>query len=135
MGGQNTREEIFKKECERYLKGLSLTDLRCYGRYLNLPAPTNLKKANLIDEIIAVLGGEYCPKRNKRGAPIKNTHFSADILLEIERIREKVYGTKKMERESEQDGGEIGVTLQFSVRVDMLTVKQKKLLNDFLSSL
>ena len=112
-----------------------MTDLRCYGRFLNLPAPTNCKKAKLIDEIVAVLSKEHQPIRNKRGAPIKNTYFSENILLEIENIRKRVYDKEKELDKGIERGEEKGVTLQFSVRIDILNTRQKKLLNDFLNSL
>ncbi|MBR2023378.1 MAG: hypothetical protein IJ996_02530 [Clostridia bacterium] len=135
MNGEKKKDEEFKEQCQRYLEGLSLMDLRCYGRFLNLPAPTNCKKAELIDEIVAVLSKECQPTRNKRGAPIKNTYFSENILLEIENIRERVYDKEKELDKGNEGDEEKGVTLQFSIRMDILNTIQKKLLNDFLNSL
>ena len=35
MNGEKKKDEEFKEQCQRYLEGLSLMDLRCYGRFLN----------------------------------------------------------------------------------------------------
>ena len=85
---------FFKELCVQYLSELSLVDLRGYGRYLQLTAPTCLKKSDLIYEIVDVLCGKKIPTRTKRGAPIKNNYFKADIPLKIEEIRKNVFGTK-----------------------------------------
>ena len=89
----------FKEQCALYLTQLSLTDLRTYGRFLNLTAPTRLKKSILIDEIISVLCGEKSPTRTKRGAPIKSKLFQADIPLKIEEIKNKILNKNQLHHE------------------------------------
>ena len=56
----------FKELCTQYLNRQSLIALRCYGRFLNLPKPTCLKKSELIYEIVCVLCGEKYPQRTKK---------------------------------------------------------------------
>ena len=51
-------KKLFKGKCEQYLFRQSIMDLRAYGRYLNLLAPTALKKEALIKEIIQAICGE-----------------------------------------------------------------------------
>ena len=48
--------------------------------------------------------------------------------------RERVYDKEKELDKGIERGEEKGVTLQFSVRIDILNTRQKKLLNDFLNS-
>lgn len=84
-----TREENlkeFKNICKLYLSTLGISDLRAYGRYLQLRDPTAKNKSDLIEDIIGVLCGEITPERTNKGAPIKNKHFNPTILEEIERL-------------------------------------------------
>ena len=129
----------FKELCAEYLNRQSLFDLRGYGRFLNLPRPTDLKKTELIGEILSVLCGEKNPQRTKRGAPIKNNHLNADILKNIEEIKRKTSRVKKVseqkcrnQRKSNQNDT---VVLTFSISFEKLNDRQKQLLNDFLNSL
>ncbi len=67
---EKQKKTEFEEACKAYLFPLSITDLRVYGRYLGLPAPTKLKKAELICEIIQVLCGEKTAVRTNKGAHI-----------------------------------------------------------------
>ena len=80
---KDTKEKdalCFKYEAERYLHTLGIEALRCYGRHLQLEAPTKMRKGALIAEILKVLCKERFPQRNKKGAPVKNQHLDAQIL-------------------------------------------------------
>ena len=86
-------KERFKLLAKEYLRTLSLSDLRCYGRVLNMRKPTAMSKTPLIEEIISVLCGEQTPSRNgRRGAPIKCNMFLAEIPERIELLRKTAYG-------------------------------------------
>lgn len=132
------KKEDFKKLCSEYLSQLSIVDLRNYGRFLKLPAPTYLKKSALICEILDVLCEEKTPERNKRGAPIKNAHFQAEILSAVKEIKERVFGKtcNDLNEEKEAEVSESGaVTLQFSIQIEKLDGMQKQRLKDFINSL
>ena len=98
MDTKERKTARFKEVCAQYLNRQSLVDLRSYGRFLNLPRPTDFKKTELIGEILSVLCGEKNPQRTKRGAPIKNNYLNADILEKIEEIKSKTLGLKKSKR-------------------------------------
>ena len=128
--------EIFQKLCTEYLITCSLGDLRCYGRSLNLPAPTKLKKQLLIDEIIHSICTGKISTRSKRGAPIKNTIFSPEIPSTIEALKEQYFGESYTPPPiTSTNSATENVKLQFTVSVDQLTNKQKQLLYQFLDSL
>ena len=134
---------FFRELCVQYLSELSLVDLRSYGRYLQLTAPTRLKKIDLIHEIVDVLCEKKISTRTKRGAPIKNNYFKADIPLKIEEIKRNVFetnvnGLREGSKKEETKKAEIKqehVLLQFSIAVETLNERQKQLLSDFLNSL
>lgn len=127
---EKNREILFREQCKEYLKGLSLMDLRGYGRFLNLTAPTKLKKSELIFEIIEILSGKKVSARTKKGAPIKNDYFKVEIPFKIEEIRRRIWGTVNQNRKEKN-----GVQVQFSVDIGNLTKEQRQLLNEFLNSL
>lgn len=132
---EESKKVQFKMDCEKYLSSISLEYLRAYGRSLQLKDPTKKKKAELITEIIRVLCGEHIPHRNKKGAPIKNEYIAPQILEDIEKIKRRY---TLNEAESENGEGETRapkISLQFTVELSHLNERQKKLLNDFLSSL
>ena len=146
----------FKLACQTYFNGVGLDALRTYGRFLQLKEPTKRKKAELIQEIIAVLCGEIIAQRTKRGAPVKNVYVEPQILQTVQALR-KQYGLncgieeEKTEKQEEpaceaekdkavkqEDGGEdmdCNVSLCLTIRPSALTAVQKKRLNDFLNSL
>lgn len=133
MDTKEDKRTKFQELCAQYLNQQGLAELRAYGRFLHLPKPTRLKKAELIKEIVGVLCGEQTPKRTNRGAPIKNNYFNKAIVSTIEEIKGEVFNTT----EANQDKiiqSEM-VVLNISVAVERLNEKQKQLLNDFLSSL
>lgn len=139
MDCEKEKKEVFKELCSHYLGGLSLIDLRNYGRFLNLPAPTNRKKAELVCEIISVLCGEQQPVRSKRGAPIKNNCFHKDIISSIEEIKAKCFNrvanfSGRIEGREEKIEGS-AVVLHFSIVIEKLNGRQRQLLQDFLNSL
>ena len=70
MENEFQKKIVFKELCQSSLKSFGVSDLRCFGRYLQLERPTDMKKDLLIDEILAVLCGEIQPTRTNRGAPV-----------------------------------------------------------------
>ena len=138
MESVEKKKEDFKKLCSQYFSQLSIVDLRNYGRFLKLPAPTCLKKSALICEILDVLCEEKSPERNKRGAPIKNAHFQADILSAVKEIKEQVFGktcNDLCEKKDEEVGERSAVALQLSIQIEKLDGMQKQRLKDFINSL
>ena len=127
----------FKTRCRQYLSTCSLGDLRCYGRTLNLPYPTRLKKQELIDTIIGCIIGEEIYQRNNRGAPIKNHHFPPEIADTLNALKEEILGLSSVAKEHKTEPLSVKepVTLQLSIIVDQLTEEQKQLLKNFLDSL
>ena len=132
-------KKLFKEKCEQYLFRQSIMDLRAYGRYLNLLAPTTLKKEALIKEIIQVICGEIVPQRSKRGAPIKNSYVEPQIIEEVEKLK-KEYGFDeteeiifdKISKIKEKDSNFV---LQINFSIENLSLDQKRFLNSFLNSL
>ncbi|MBE7101408.1 MAG: hypothetical protein E7364_07390 [Clostridiales bacterium] len=132
-------KKLFKKKCEQYLFRQSIMDLRAYGRYLNLLAPTTLKKEALIKEIIQAICGEIVPQRGKRGAPIKNSYVEPQIIEEVEKLK-KEYGFDeteeiifdKISKIKEKDSNFV---LQINFSIENLSLDQKRSLNSFLNSL
>ena len=134
MNTKENKKEQFKERCTQYLYTRGLNELRVYGRFINLPKPTYLKKAELIREIVSVLCGEQIPQRTKRGAPIKNDYLNQDIILKIEEIKCKVFTENNVIEKNKEKRIEKAV-LNFSIVIDELNEKQKQLLNNFLNSL
>lgn len=124
----------FKAICSQRLAQYNLITLRNYGRHLNIPNPTCLKKSDLIKEILKVLCAEKTPTRNKRGAPSKHHSLQTNILFEIEELKSTLMTSNdtKLKKANRKDAA---VRLKFLVDVDQLNERQKKLLNDFLNSL
>ena len=133
MDTKEDKRKNFQKLCTQYLNQQGLVELRAYGRFLYLPKPTKLKKAELIKEIVSVLCGEQTPKRTNRGAPIKNNYFNKTIVSKIEEIRGEVFNATEANEDTIIQSRT--VVLNISVVVERLNEKQKQLLNDFLSSL
>ena len=136
MGTEEKQETRFRELSAQYLMRQSLSDLRSYGRFLNLPTPTRLKKAELVHQIIDVLCGECNPIRTRRGAPIKNNYFSDDIPKVIEKIKEKTNIVSAVEKEQQTvEVEKDAVLLHFHVSIEKLNDNQKELLYLFLKSL
>ena len=130
---QTDKKSTFKELCAIYLMGFSLTDLRGYGRYLNLQRPTAYKKEQLVEEIVAVLCGERRQTRTKRGAPIKNHYFPQEILYEIETLQQVYLGEGEPNvRETESPAPP---AMQLTITIETLSEEQKRLLKRFLKSL
>ena len=131
-----SKKNYFKALCKQRLSQFSLMDLRVYGRALNVPTPTRLKKDELIENIILVLCGELSFDKSKRGAPIKNTYLNQEIPLSIEQIKQSVFDGENIENEQKTDDPTQATTLlTFSVSVEKLTPCQKRFLYAFLNSL
>ena len=135
---ENHKKAEFKDACARYLFSLSIADLRVYGRQLGLPAPTKLKKTQLVEDIVAVLCEEKVVERTKRGAPIKNKHCEQEIPLQIGQIKSHIFeeqgantSNEDVKVQEEQRGG---FPLQISVNIEKLSEKQRQLLQAFLDS-
>ena len=131
MDENEIKKKRFQELCGQYLMGLSINSLRCYGRKLGISAPTKMKKIELVQEIVSVLGDDKKLTRTKRGAPIKNNYFQEEILIEIENMKNEIFG----EEYQRADEGQEGVFLQFSVSVEKLNGRQRQLLKNFLDSL
>ena len=134
MNDEKSKNE-FQKLCAQYLSTCSVNDLRCYGRTLNLPYPTRLKKKILIDEIIRALCGEVLPQRSKRGAPIKNQFFPIEIVDNIEKLQHNILGTPVHNEPDTTFEKQDDTPLHLSITVNQLTETQKKLLKKFIDSL
>ncbi len=80
--------DTFKYSCKEYFSSLSIGSLRAYGRYIGVRNSTELKKLDLIDQIISILTGESEPiPRTNRGAPVKDVYVDPKIVSEIEKLR------------------------------------------------
>ena len=152
------RIEDFKQTLRERLSFWHLNALGAYGRYLQLRAPTKLKKKDLIEAIVETICGERMESRNNRGAPVKAAYLDPKLVLEIENLIEKfsfveTFCVTSAEpnaaepapdqdtvQESEQDSEpnaeeeDPAVQVNISVNLEKLTKKQKKLLTDFLNS-
>lgn len=131
----------FKNACREYLYGLGLDSLRAYGRWLQMKAPTKLKKGELIEEILRLLCGEITSQRNLRGAPIKSRDVDQNTVEEIEKLK-FAYGMysssasadiEKSKNANEQISSPI--MIRFTVCPSLLNERQRRLLNELLSSL
>ncbi|MDE7380425.1 MAG: transcription termination factor Rho [Clostridia bacterium] len=71
------------------LDGMNIHSLRQIGRVVGVSNPTKMKKAELIDGIMAIAKDEVepCP-RSTRGAPPKSDDYNADVVEEIEKCRQ-----------------------------------------------
>lgn len=80
----------FKEEGTKYLSVRTIKDLQAYGRELGVFRPTDCKKNSLIEKILGIWTGEIEPiERNKRGAPIKNNEFPAEIPKKLEGLYQR----------------------------------------------
>ena len=120
--------------CAEYLQTCSLGKLRCYGRFLNLPYPTKLKKQALIEEIIRAICEGTALTRSNRGAPIKNTYFPPEIPATLERLKQQNLENSFTPPHISTPKTEVA-TLQLSIAVEQWTRKQKQLLRASLDSL
>lgn len=142
---ENTKEKDalrFKYEAERYLHTLGIEALRSYGRYLQLEAPTAMRKSELIAEILKVLCKERFPQRNKKGAPVKNQHFDAQILERVSDLKSRYLSDETEEPAQEEipkkenaENIPQNTVLRFTVVPSLLNEKQRACLNEFLNSL
>ncbi len=77
----------FVNACQLYLFGLSLGDLRSYGRTIGVSRPTAKKKEDLIADIIGILTGTMQPiPVSKQGAPVKNDRVDDRIPAKIAQL-------------------------------------------------
>lgn len=91
MGNEN--REKFEYVCRDYLKTLSLADLRKYGRSVGVEHPTERKKDDLVEDIIAILTGAAAPvKKNGVGAPVKNLSVDPTIPAQIAELKRRLLG-------------------------------------------
>ncbi len=129
--------EGFIEATRIYLQSLSLDNLRCYGRYLQLQAPTKERKKELIEKIIKVLCGKLIPQRNNRGAPVKNAEVSLSILETISMIKIKYLqeATPIQEPVKDQETEESPKTIQVVIDFSTLNKEQKNKFKKFLNSL
>ena len=132
MEGKNLL--AFRVSCENYLSELSLNALRSYGIFLRLKAPTAMKKAELVKEIVAVLCGELVPKRSALGAPVKNVYVDPVIIATIEKFEREFLNGETLVPPSSKESSPSAV-LKIEVNTETLNQEQKQLLNTFLISL
>ena len=130
----NKNPTTLKEEYRMYLQTLSLDDLRCYGRFLQLQSPTKLRKKELIETIILVLCGELTPKRNRRGAPIKNNHCDPKIHDTLKQISNGTLPALN-KNQNEEFTYPKSVNLSITINPATLTEEQKKKLSAFILSL
>lgn len=80
------------------------------GRAVGVAFPTKKKKAELIDDILAIARNEIepCP-RSTRGAPPKSEEFDAETVEEINKCRQ-VCSEMKIMREAAADEGNLTVS-------------------------
>lgn len=75
------------------LSGSGIHPLRQIGRAVGVESPTNKKKEELIDDILAIARNEAAPSpRSARGAPPKSDEFNAELVEEILKCREYYAG-------------------------------------------
>ena len=147
MSENNTSK--FKIACKNYFSTLRLSTLSCYGRFLQLKAPTAMKKDDLIESIIGVLCGEISPNRTCRGAPIKGNYVDQSIIATVSHFQ-KQYLDKDA---CKNDGNDTQITqskntvtfdnleekisspVQCVVQLSKLNKEQKQLFLNFLESL
>ena len=130
----------FKLVCMKYLQTISITALRTYGRTLGLEKPTTLRKADLIEEIVLVLCGEFEQKRKKLGAPIKSDYVDPTLVnkikdLQIKYLPSKKKTIKKAAISKKEENVVQPLFLQFSIEFSALTKLQKSRLAAFLKTL
>ena len=79
---------------EKNLSALSLMDLRKIGMTIGVKVPSKLRKAELINEIIAIYSGEKEPyKKIKSGRKILTLQYENDW---VERLKELTIEKNKM---------------------------------------
>ena len=74
-----TKEELYD---------FDIYSLRYLGRNIGVKAPTSLKKAELIENILSVQNGKIPPYTTKRGRPV--LHKKLSPLEEIEQIIQRI---------------------------------------------
>ena len=100
-----------------------------------------------------MLCGEIAPKRNKRGAPVKDKSVPQEIVDKIEELKQKYLSedTEIFEEKNQSDTAvdcvqeslplatavesKASVSIQLAVEVSSLNERQKQLLHEFLKSL
>lgn len=90
------------EQLRKKLDAKSIHSLRQLGRAVGVYSPTNKKKEELIDGIIAIAKNETVPApRSARGAPPKSTEYDIRLLDDIERCRRYFAGLTSPEPEAE----------------------------------
>ncbi len=82
MRTEREKQELhsFRLASQNYLDSLGIPALRAYGRYVGVARATTKKKAEIIEDIIAIFSGELVPiERSKRGAPVRDDSFDPRI--------------------------------------------------------
>ena len=71
-----------------YLNKLNVHSLRTYAREIGVKAPTTLKKAEIINEILLINGGTKQPQApTKKGRPANNNINTVNIGGVLEKIK------------------------------------------------
>lgn len=89
------------EQLRKKLESKGIHSLRPIGRAVGVYSPTNKKKEQLIDEIIAIAKNQADPApKSARGAPPKQAEYDLSIIEDIEKCRQYFAGTQI---ESEQE--------------------------------
>ena len=102
----------FEYVCRDYLMGLSLDQLRSFGRFVGVRKPTTKKKLEIVSEAIGIFIGRIPPVPvSKRGAPVKNGFVDPKVIEKVDNLR-AIYlsGTESLTKE-------IADTMDFSARL------------------
>ena len=108
----------FEYVCREYLMGLSLDQLRAYGRFVGVRKPTTKKKLEIVNEAIGIFVGKIRPVPvSKRGAPVKNGFVDPNVIEKVDNLR-AIYlsGSEGMTKDAAD-------TMDFSARLQSLKEK------------
>ena len=102
----------FEYVCREFLMGLSLDQLRSYGRYVGVDKPTTKKKNEIVSDAIAIFLGQIPPVPvSHRGAPVKNDFVDPKVIEKVDSIRAIYLG------DAESKAQATATSLDFSSRL------------------
>lgn len=118
MTQQSMRD--FEYICREYLMGLSLDQLRSYGRFVGVEKPTTKKKIEIVNDAIAIFLGRIAPiPVSKLGAPVKNDFVDPKVVEKVDNLR-AIYLS-----EAKNDAQSTGNSMDFSSRMQALKDKRE----------
>ena len=90
---EESKKLQFEEKSKQYLSGVSLNNLRAYGRELGVSKPTKKGKDELIALIVSVLVGDLQAQAiSRRGAPVKNDHVDPKVVERMEMLKREYLG-------------------------------------------